>query len=443
MVLIVWNVIGSLSINAQAIPVRLLQSEGKWVITRGGELYDIRGVGGQHFLDEAVNMGANSIRTWSLEHAKKYLDEAHKRGLTVMMGLWVQHERHGFDYDDTVAVKKQLLYFTEKVKEIKDHPALLLWGIGNEVDLFYSNTKVWDAIQDIAQMIHELDPNHPTCTVTAGLDSTEVRLIKSQAPDIDILGINTYGDVNHVVDHIADYGWNRPYIIAEWGPNGHWEVAKRAWGAPIEQNSSQKAQSYKERYAKILTDSVNSMGSYLFLWGAKQETTSTWYGVFSEFGERTEVLDVMHEYWKGNPASNRCPVFLGYQLERDGLSVKSYVLAGRQEYGLKVIFTDPDSDRLRYRFSIVEESRDIKSGGDAETAPPSVPGLIKRKKGAHVYFKTPETEGAYRIFVYAADGKGNVGYCNIPFYVLPSDKVPHVRLKKRQLDVNKGGMHDI
>ena len=66
----------------------------------------------------------------------------------------------------------------------------MMWSIGNEVDLFYSNTKVWDVVQDIAEMIHEVDPNHPTNTVTAGLDAKELELIMDRAPDIDIYGIN-------------------------------------------------------------------------------------------------------------------------------------------------------------------------------------------------------------------------------------------------------------
>ena len=45
-------------------------------------------------------------------------------------------KRYGFDYDNESKVKAQLDYFTEVVKTYKDHPALLLWGVGNEVDLF-------------------------------------------------------------------------------------------------------------------------------------------------------------------------------------------------------------------------------------------------------------------------------------------------------------------
>ena len=181
---------------------------GAWTFLRNGKPYYVKGAGGHVHLDKLVEIGGNSIRTWSLDNAKEYLDEAHERGLTVMMGLWMGHERHGFDYNNEKAVKQQLEYFTTKVKELKNHPALLMWGIGNEVDLFYSNTNVWDAVQDVAAMIHREDPNHPTSTVTAGLDSMEVQLIKQKAPDIDVYCVNTYGDLASALKNIQLFGWS-------------------------------------------------------------------------------------------------------------------------------------------------------------------------------------------------------------------------------------------
>ena len=227
--------------DAQVIPVTIVQEDGQWNLKREGSTYYIKGGGGQTHLDKLVEIGGNSIRTWGTESAQEVLDEAHKRGLTVMLGLWVQHERHGFDYSDPIAVKKQLEGFRSEVLKYKDHPALLLWGVGNEVDLEYSNTAVWDAVQDIAAMVHELDPNHPTSTVTAGLDKSEVELIMSKAPDIDIYGINTYGDIGGVRKDLRLFGWDGAYMITEWGVNGHWECPKTNFGMPIEQTSHEKA----------------------------------------------------------------------------------------------------------------------------------------------------------------------------------------------------------
>ncbi|NND93721.1 MAG: hypothetical protein HKN45_02590, partial [Flavobacteriales bacterium] len=165
------------SINGQVSKVTVEKVGDKWTMFRNGEPYFVKGVGGSTELDKAVEIGANSIRTWGLDQlGEGLLDEAHEMGLSVMVGLWVGQERQGFDYNDTVAVRQQFERFERAVKKYKDHPAVLLWGVGNENDLFYSNIKVWDAIQDIAAMIHEVDPNHPTSTVTAGLDSAEVKL---------------------------------------------------------------------------------------------------------------------------------------------------------------------------------------------------------------------------------------------------------------------------
>ena len=174
------------------------------------------------------------------------------------------------------------------------------------MDLFYTDFNVWDAVERIAAMIKEEDPNHPSCVVTAGLDVAEVQMIQERAPSIDILGVNTYGDVENVITRMDMYGWDKPYMVTEWGPNGHWEVFKTSWGAPVEQTSSEKAASYKHRYLDcIAADKESCVGSYVFLWGQKQETTPTWYGVFLEDGSQTEALDNLHRAWKGEEPTNR------------------------------------------------------------------------------------------------------------------------------------------
>lgn len=259
----------SIYLNAQAIKVEVVKNQNGYLLTRGGQPYYIKGAGGHHYLDELVALGGNSIRTWSAENAQEILDQAHQRGLTVMFGLWIQHERHGFDYNDEVAVKKQLERFTDIVRNYKDHPALLLWCIGNEADLFYTNTKVWNATQDIAQMIHREDPNHPTSLVTAGLDSNEVQEVLTKVPDLDIYGFNTYGDIEMHSNNIKKYGWKGPYIISEWGPNGHWEVEKTKWGAPIEQTSTQKAASYAKRYNQFIASKKATVLALMYSFGDK------------------------------------------------------------------------------------------------------------------------------------------------------------------------------
>ena len=406
----------------QPIKVEIRQDADGWKVYRGGEPYYINGVGGQVYLDKAVEYGANSVRTWGVGEAINVLDDAHARGLTVLFGLWVGCERQGFDYDDSKAVKAQLERFTEVVKAYKDHPAILMWCIGNETDLFYSDFKVWNAINDIAKMVHEVDPNHPTMTVTAGLDVAEVQLVKERAPHIDVYGINTYGGLIGIDKEMRAYGWEGPYCITEWGPTGHWEVAKTDWGVPIEQTSSEKADVYKLRYEEgIKRDAEMCIGSYVFLWGQKQETTPTWYGVFLEDGGETGVNDVLEYEWSGKWPENRAPRLHSITIDGKKREESVYVKPG-QSSTLKVEVTDLDNDPLTYRWEILPESTDIKSGGDKESRPEAVDFTIKSddKQGSLV-FKAPRKTGPYRFFVYVYDKEGNAATANIPFYVSKED----------------------
>ena len=73
----------------------------------------------------------------------------------VCVGLWLGHPRHGFDYQNEAAITKQLEQCLEVVRKYKDHPAVLLWGIGNEMEEDGRNPAIWYAIDHIAREIQE------------------------------------------------------------------------------------------------------------------------------------------------------------------------------------------------------------------------------------------------------------------------------------------------
>jgi hypothetical protein len=405
----------------QPLSVKLAKQNGNWQMLVNGEPFYVKGAGGHVHQDKLIEIGGNTIRTWGIDNAKEILDEAQRNGLKVMMGLWVQHERHGFDYDDAVKVKAQLDGFRSAVMDLKNHPALLMWGVGNEVDLFYKNTNVWYAVEDIAKMIKEVDPNHPTCTVTAGFDPIEAALIIERCPSIDIYGINTYGDIGNVKDGVRKAGWNGPYMITEWGPNGHWEVAKTNWNAPIEQSSFEKAESYEERYKKYISgDQEMCIGSFVFLWGQKQETTSTWYGLFSQDGKTAEPIDRLHKLWKGAEPKNRAPQVKTVLVDGKNKS-QSVSLMAEEKYEAKIDVSDLDGDKLIYQWQIIPESTDIKAGGDAESAPLPISGLFTKKKNDNAVFYAPAEVGHYRLFIFVYDGNGHYAYENVPFAVTARD----------------------
>ncbi|WP_026464216.1 glycoside hydrolase family 2 TIM barrel-domain containing protein [Adhaeribacter aquaticus] len=407
-------------INSRQIkPIKVEVKKGTegYQLIRNGKPYFIKGAGGTNYMDRVAAYGGNSIRTWSTANAQEILDQAQRLGLTVTMGLNVRKERHGFDYNNSDAVTKQLQELREEVLKFKDHPALLMWGIGNELNLSYTNPKVWDAVNNIAKMIHEVDPNHPATTMLAGANKKEIDRIKAQSPELDLLSFQTYGGLGKLPGTLENAGWTGPYVVTEWGPVGHWEGPQTPWKASVEETSSEKAAGYKSRYEEaVLQDKTRCLGSYVFLWGQKQERTPTWYGVFTEKGEETEVVDVIQYLWSGKWPQNKAPRLDSFLLDGKKSTNQIYVKAGG-DYIADARVKDPEKEKLTYRWELLPEGTNFGEGGDREDRPQPIPGQVTTGAGGRATLKAPAKEGPYRLFVYAADGHNNVATANIPFFV--------------------------
>jgi len=392
-----------------------------WVLLRGGQPYYVNGVGGSGHLDLLKQLGGNSVRTWSSAELEKdgVLNDAQRLGLTVAAGLWLGPERHGFNYNDPAAVRKQFDDAIAAVRKFKDNPAILVWGIGNEMEGDGTNPVVWKAVNDIAREVHRIDPNHPTMTVIAGTGKDGIKLANfmKYCPDIDILGINSYGPMATLVDEVRSKKLERPFIVTEFGPIGWWERPKTAWGAPIEQTSTEKARTYHGSYEHSVKGAGRlSFGSYAFLWGNKQERTHTWFGLLIPDGkggvEKTAAVDALSYEWTGKWPANRSPQISPIVTEADQKEV-----APGSEWTASVAAKDPDGDALVYDWDVREETHDARSGGDAEAAPPIRPEAMLNAKGNTAVFRAPQQPGAYRLYVAIHDGHGGVATANVPFYV--------------------------
>jgi hypothetical protein len=404
--------------------VEIRLENGRYLVYVNNAPFTVKGAGCEFgdFVTLAAR-GANSVRTWRVDNGREtgqqILDKAQKNGLMVLMGIEVSRERHGFDYNNADTVKKQFERIKADVIKYKDHPALLAWGIGNELNLRYTNKKVWDAVNDIAKMIHEVDPNHPTTTMLAGIQKEDVDYLKQNCKAIDFLCVQMYGDAINVVKRINDAGWEGPYMVSEWGATGHWEVPSTSWKIPIEQTSSEKADAIMERWTKAINANPSRcIGNYVFVWEQKQERTPTWYGLALESGEGTEMMDVMEFNWTGKWPANRAPrldsIFVDKKTRYQNIHLKA---AGK--YIVHVYTHDSDNDTLKYTTKVLPDVPDLfKDGGDHEITPQAVDckAIIDENKGT-ISFIAPVTSGPYRIFVYVHDGHNHASTANVPFFV--------------------------
>ncbi len=402
--------------------VELRKTAGRYEIYVNQRPFYIKGAGVEFgSLEKLKEHGGNSFRTWRTDNGRErcqdLLDRAYKNGLYVTMGLDLRPERRGFDYDDPKAVARQFESIKAQVLRYKDHPALIIWAIGNELNLNYTNPKVWNAINDISRMIHQVDTNHLTTTTLAGFSKPLAEAVRSGAPDLDFLSFQMYSEIIKLPRYLEEAHWDQPYLITEWGATGHWECPKTAWNAPIEDDSSTKANQYQMRFEKVInSDQRLCLGSYVFFWGQKQERTPTWYGMFLRSGEETAAVDAMHRLWLGNWPANRSPQLDGIWLDHKTPYQNVRLKAG-QTYQANVKIGEGNGEPLRYAWEIMEESKEQKVGGDVESVPRRLAGLIADPEKSEISMKAPAAAGAYRLFGYVYDGKGHAAYANIPFYV--------------------------
>lgn len=409
--------------KADAPKVELVQRDGGWVLLRGGEPYFVRGVGGSSRLELAAKHGANSIRTWGQDELnprqhddgsfRSLLDYAHEHGMTVCAGFWVQKPVHGFDYSDPEAVRAQEEQAVAWVRKWKHHPAVLVWAIGNEVALQDPAESVFPFVNRIAKLVKEEDPSRPVMSVVAGAWDGKPSQFMQMCPDVDIMGINAYAGLPAVREKLDEAGYDGAYLIAEYGPRGHWEQPKTAWGAAIEQTSTQKGDHYAETYLKGIEQQRDlCIGGYAFVWGQKQERTETWYGMFTKNGEKTAPVDRVAEIWDVSDFGNRSPEIEPMVFGADVGSVEP-----GSSVEASVVSTDADGDRLSYRWVLKVESTDHQVGGAFEREPETIASSVDGVDKPGVTLRVPEEAGNYRLFVFVTDGRGAAATANVPFRV--------------------------
>jgi beta-galactosidase/beta-glucuronidase len=242
--------------------VKVIGSSGSFKLQYGRQDYFIKGAGGNHSIKDLKNLCGNSLRTWDTNNAQKILDDANSQGITVTLGIWL-----GLNPSFGEALTKNVKNI---INSYKDHPALLIWVIGNEGELGKSEEyqqNYFIQINELAKVVKSLDSNHLVMTAVADLNDVSASLMKDYLTNVDIYGINSYRGCAWLKDKvISNYKFQKPYIVTEFGPHGKWDCGS----APCpEVSSTIKAEQYEECYTQgiLYLKDKYCLGSYEFYWG--------------------------------------------------------------------------------------------------------------------------------------------------------------------------------
>lgn len=172
-------------------------------------------------------LNANAIRTWSPLPDETLLDALYNDGVDpiyAIIGFWVNNQ--GVDFADPAVIAAHQGQFVSLVNQFKDHPAVLAWAIGNEVNLGLDGQTLadWFAMADqlaAAAYLAEGDGYHPSMIVNGhmwGSGDTAFNSDDGSLAFVDVWGHNHY--FSNDPDCYFDYYHRisaKPLVLTEFG----------------------------------------------------------------------------------------------------------------------------------------------------------------------------------------------------------------------------------
>ncbi len=137
----------------------------------------------------------------------------------------------GVDYDGTYDMEN----LDRVVEAYRDHPAVLLWAVGNEwnINMYYGAfDTLWEAAaatEAAAQRIKALDAEHPVATIFGEIDLGATQpiaytdsIVNDVCPSVDVWGVNIYRGESFgtLFDQWASIS-AKPMFVAEFGADSY------------------------------------------------------------------------------------------------------------------------------------------------------------------------------------------------------------------------------
>lgn len=356
-------------------------------------------------------MGVNAIRIWNVDDSTGYLlDLAHKYNIKLLAGIWMRHGRPGqegdddFDWINDEAGKQEQMYAALKaVKKHKDHPAMLMWAVGNEVTLNIATheEKVSYAnfLEQVCSAIKTLDSSHPVASISAWL--LDVPYWVEYCKSVDLYGINVYGHAAYSVSHeLKKYDATKFYFLGEFGPVGEWDAAADSNGIKIEPNDFEKYEIFANNWNAIERNSGEKfLGGFLFNFGNQLDYAGIWLNFFIGRSYRPGYWGARKAF-QGNDPPHPIPVIKEFSINKScsPLRINSWV-------DVKLLSTTSRAD-VSFHYNCREQGSRVERN--------AVKLLEHQTKSEDVYqIKLPNIKGTIKVYAFVRDEYSNLAITSL------------------------------
>ncbi|MEU8265242.1 discoidin domain-containing protein [Micromonospora sp. NPDC048999] len=401
--------------------VKVTGTQGNWQLQVNGASYLVKGItygppqaAADGYLRDLRNMGVNTIRTWGVDDANTptLLDRAAQQGIKVVVGHWLNQ---GADYVNDTAYKNAVkAEIVARVNALKNKQGVLMWDVGNEVILTMQDhglpADVVEArrvgyakfVNELAVAIHAADPNHPVTSTDAWTGAW--KYYQANSPALDLLAVNSYGEVGSVKSAWIAGGYTKPYILTEGGPRGEWEVPNDVNGVPDEPSDLAKRDGYTASWNAILSHPGVALGATEFHYGLENDFGGVWLNTFTG-GWRRLGYHALKKAYTGQTSANTPP-----EITAMTVGTPTAVPAGGT-FTVSSTATDPQGDLIRYQVMVGDKHITGNTGLTNVSFVETAPGQFT--------VRAPDRLGVWKVYVYAYDGQGNVGIEQRSFRVVP------------------------
>ena len=396
------------------------------------QTFQIRGVCGDRDLERLARSGVNTVRGYTMGEpaaVRESLDRAQRLGMKMILSEWMPH--HGenknsqgvvWTFDYQAKGDQMVASLMSKIEKIGDHPAILMWGLGNEVPLDEPYLRV---VNRMSKAIHGRFPQHVTSLTMINAKPEAIAAVKKFAPDLDVLGIQSYsrGAVRGAIKKTEEL-WGKPFYMSEFNTNGPWNFGKTEWGVEFDEPATRKVSDLKDCYAAIDASPL-CLGSTIFFWGPYSTgDRPTYFSLLLDPNPEasmkadsfehlliTPQADVITEHFTGQPIKkNRAPVLS--KLEFEG-GARSRLAKPGEAMSVRFAAEDANGDKLEFVTWILEaKARKTKT----------LAGPFPEASSGHAIITAPPSPGEYLLLIYAKDNQGGASASTLPFKV-PGDPI--------------------